>query len=65
MKRGWFLHFTDNNTETDKQANYYDCLWKIRTISDTLNDAYEKYYNPSEHLVMDKVIVGNFQAVHP
>ncbi|PNF24473.1 hypothetical protein B7P43_G09102, partial [Cryptotermes secundus] len=29
----------------------------IRTIFNTLNDAYEKYYNPSEHLAIDKIIV--------
>jgi hypothetical protein len=52
-----FLHFADNNTETDRNADSYDRLWKIRTIFDTLNDAYEKYYNPSEHLAIDEIIV--------
>ncbi|PNF42631.1 hypothetical protein B7P43_G01270 [Cryptotermes secundus] len=52
-----FLHFADNNTETDRNANSYDRLWKIRTIFDTLNDAHEKYYNPYEHLAIDKIIV--------
>jgi hypothetical protein len=47
-----FLHFTDNNAEIDKQADNYDRLWKIRTIIDTLNDTYDKYYNPSEHLAI-------------
>jgi hypothetical protein len=52
-----FLHFSDNNIEIDKQADNYDRLWKIRTIFDTLNDSYEKYYNPSEHLAVDEIIV--------
>jgi hypothetical protein len=52
-----FLHFTDNNTDIDKQADDYDRLWKIRTIFDTLNNSYEKYYNPSEHLAVDEIIV--------
>jgi hypothetical protein len=30
---------------------------KIRAIFDTLNDAYEKYYNPSEHLAADEIIL--------
>jgi hypothetical protein len=38
-----FLHFTDNNAETDRQADNYDRPWKIRTIFVTLNEAYEKY----------------------
>jgi hypothetical protein len=52
-----FLHFTDNNAEIDRQAENYDRLWKIRTIFDTLNYAYEKYYNHSEHLAVDEIIV--------
>jgi len=32
-------------------------LWKIRTVFDTLNQAYPKFYNPSEHLAVDEVIV--------
>ncbi|PNF17185.1 hypothetical protein B7P43_G06584 [Cryptotermes secundus] len=52
-----FLHFTDNNAGIDRQADNYDRLWKIRTIFDTLNDGYEKYYNPSEHLAVDEIIV--------
>jgi hypothetical protein len=52
-----FLHFTDNNAEIDKQADNYDRLWKIRGVFDTLNDAYEKYYNPSEHLAVEEIIV--------
>ncbi|PNF42548.1 hypothetical protein B7P43_G06920 [Cryptotermes secundus] len=37
-----FLHFADSNTETDRNANSYDRVWKIRTIFDTLINAYLK-----------------------
>jgi hypothetical protein len=37
---------------------HYDRLWKIRQISDMLNDTYSKYYALSEHLAVDKVIVS-------
>jgi len=30
---------------------------KLKYISDMLNDTYLKYYNPSKHLGVDKVIV--------
>jgi hypothetical protein len=43
--------------DSDKQANDYDCLCRIWPIFDTLNDAYEKHYNPSEHLVVGEVTV--------
>jgi hypothetical protein len=49
--------FAGNNAEIDREAENYDRLWKIRTIFDTLNDAYEKYYNPSEHLAVDEITV--------
>jgi hypothetical protein len=32
-------------------------LWKIRTVFDTLNQAYSKFYNPPEHLAVDEVSV--------
>jgi hypothetical protein len=31
--------------------------WKIRQIFDMLNNSYSKYYTPSEHMTVDKVIV--------
>jgi len=31
--------------------------WKPRTVFDTLNEAYAKFCNPSEHLAVDEVIV--------
>ncbi|PNF14142.1 hypothetical protein B7P43_G17736 [Cryptotermes secundus] len=51
-----FLHSADSNTETDRNADNYDRLWKIRTIFDTLNHSYEKCYNPSENLAIDEII---------
>ena len=35
----------------------YDRLWKIRNLFDILNDKLSKFYNPSEHLTVDEVIV--------
>ena len=51
-----FLHFADNSQRPD-QCEEYDLLWKLRTIFDTLNQAYTKFYNPSEHLAVGEVIV--------
>jgi hypothetical protein len=43
--------------ERPNQDEEYDRRWKIKTVFDTLNQAYAKFYNPSEHLAVDKVIV--------
>ena len=51
-----FLHFTDNKVPDMKDKNY-DQSWKIRNLFDILNDKFSKFYNPSEHLAVDKVIV--------
>jgi hypothetical protein len=51
-----FLHFADNSQRPD-QGEGYDRLWKLRTIFDTLNQAYAKFCNPSEHLAVEEVIV--------
>ena len=51
-----FLHFVDNSWRPDP-GEEYDGLWKIRTVFDTLNQAYPKFYNPSEHLAVDELIV--------
>jgi hypothetical protein len=32
-------------------------LWKTRTIFDKLNEAYAKYYNPTEHVATYEVIM--------
>jgi hypothetical protein len=39
------------------KADNCDRLLKIRTVFDTLNDSYENYYNPSEHLAADEIIL--------
>ena len=41
----------DNSRRPDP-GEEYDRLWKIRTVFDTLNQAYPKFYNP-----LDEVIV--------
>jgi len=51
-----FLHFADNSQRPD-EGEEYDRLWKLRTVFDKLNEAYAKFYNPSEHLAVDEVIV--------
>jgi hypothetical protein len=62
MTRGRFLHilrffhFADNSRRPDP-CEEYDRVWKIRTVFDTLNQVYPKFYNPSEHLAVDEVIV--------
>jgi hypothetical protein len=63
MKRGRylhifrFLHFTDNRNEIGRVDENYDRLWKIRDVFEILNKAFSKFYNPSEHVAVDKVIV--------
>jgi hypothetical protein len=48
-----YLHFTDNNNEPDRT----DKLWKIRDLFEILNDIFSKFYNPSENLAIDEIIV--------
>ena len=49
-----FLHFADNSQRSDK-GEEYNRLWRLTTVFDTLNEAYAKFYNLSEHLAVDKV----------
>jgi len=51
-----FLHFADNSQRPD-EGEKYDGLWKLRTVFDKLNEAYAKFYNPSDHLAVDEVTV--------
>ena len=51
-----FLHFADNSQRPHK-GKEYDRLWILRTVFDKLNEAYAKFYNPSEHLAVDNVTV--------
>jgi hypothetical protein len=47
----------DNNPEIDRKGDNCDRLWKIPTIFDTLSDAYENFYNPSDHSVAEEINV--------
>jgi len=53
-----YLHFADNRNEPDRTDENYDRLWKIRDLFETLNSTFSKFYNPSENLVIDEVIVS-------
>jgi len=51
-----FLHFADNSQRPDK-GEEYDWLWKLTTYFDKLNEAYTKFYNPSELFAVDELTV--------
>jgi hypothetical protein len=51
-----FLHFADNSHRPD-EGEEYDQLWKLWAVFDKLEEAYAKFYNPSEHLAVDELIV--------
>jgi CRISPR/Cas system CSM-associated protein Csm2 small subunit len=42
-------------TKVTKNDENYDKMWKIRQVFNMLNVAYSKFYNPSEHLAVDKL----------
>jgi len=52
-----YLQFTDNENESDMADENSDRLWKIRNLFEILKDKFSKFYNPSEHLAVDEVIV--------
>ena len=64
MKRGRYLHmlrylhFTDNRNEPDRTDEKYERLWKIRDLFEILNATFSKFYNPSDNLAIDEVIVS-------
>jgi hypothetical protein len=35
----------------------YDQVWKMRAIFGKLSDSYAKFHSPTEHLVVDEIIV--------
>ena len=47
--------------ERDMKDENSDRLWKIRNLFDILNDRFSKFYNPSEHLAIDEVIVNTLR----
>ena len=57
-----FLHFADNSRRP-YPGGEYDKLRKVRTVFDTLNQAYPKFYKPSEHLAVDEVTVKSQSRV--
>jgi len=50
-----FLHFTDNDRNGVDRTD--DRLWKIRDLFEIIRTNFSKFYNPSEHLAVDEVIV--------
>jgi hypothetical protein len=51
------LHFTDSNNEPDMTEENSDMLRKMRNLFEILNRKFSKFYNPSEHLAVEEVIV--------
>jgi hypothetical protein len=52
-----FFHFSKTDDAPDYNSPNYERLWKLRHISDLLNDGYSKYYTPPKNLTVDKVII--------
>jgi len=50
-----FLRFTDNNWSGVDRTD--DRLWKIRDLFEIIRRNFSKFYNPSEYLAVDEVIV--------
>jgi len=50
-----FLHFTDNNKNRVDRTD--DRLWKLRDLFEIIKTNFSIFYNPSEHLAIDEVIV--------
>jgi len=51
------LFFVENTFHFHRKFHILHNLWTLRTVSDTLNKAYAKFYNPSEHFAVDKITV--------
>jgi len=49
-----FLHFTDNKNGVDRTDAR---LWELRGLFEIIRVNFSKFYNPSEHLAIDEVIV--------
>ena len=45
------------SSQRPDEGEEYDRLWKLRTVFDKLNEAYAKFYNPSERLAVEEVII--------
>ena len=53
-----YLHFTDNKNEPDRTDENFNRLRKIRDLFEILNVTFSKFYNPSDNLAIDEVIVS-------
>jgi hypothetical protein len=52
-----FLHFIGNTNQPDMNDNNYERLWKISSLIYQPSDAYSKFYNPSEDLAVNEIIM--------
>jgi hypothetical protein len=52
-----FLHFTNNRNEFGWMDKNFDRLCKIRNLFEILSRTFSKFYNLSENVAMDKVII--------
>jgi len=53
-----YIHFTDNRNEPDRTDENFDRPWKIRDLFEILSATFSKFYNPSENLAINEVIVS-------
>jgi len=44
--------------EPDRTDENFDSVWKIRDLFEILSSTFSKFYNPSENLALDEVIVS-------
>jgi len=59
-----FLHFTDNSRNgVDRTYDSIDKLWRTRGLFEILQTDVSKFYNPSEHLEVDKATVEFKESV--
>jgi len=54
-RNGFGQRFTDNNKNGVDRTD--DRLWKLRDLFEIIRINFSKFYNPSEHLAIDEVIV--------
>ena len=52
-----FLNFSDNRNNTHKTDKSSGRLWKMGKIFEIVDRTFSKFYNPSEHLTIDQVVV--------
>jgi hypothetical protein len=52
-----YLHFENNKNPTDRTSPDYYRLYKNRRVFNYLNNKYSTFYNPTEYLVVEDVIV--------